>query len=338
MSEYFYSEPGLGFSYSLLHDSQQRQVFSQSFSPCYSPNSPATQSSPVASITPLLTPLTLSSPVLPSSLEPPTKKPRLGSMSGPVLPADSCYPSSQLGEASFQQLTVLRKRLFSEREDAEEDHEYSDPQKCRKCSVSKRVRLLSGADEEELRAAEERVLVWLNEQQTYRASCMPKTLPALIRACASRCKFTVYADPRVVFYHLLFNKVLVVVSDAEDLYAANPECDLQATAKCFVGFIPAEETNETSECSATDKACFSEDFMACFWKAAYWLKETRNTKPVSMESLMPSLAQVCMVKRDVRPELVVEQLKRKGFVIMAENSPETIIYALPAINTVHYLM
>ncbi|KAH3761198.1 hypothetical protein Pelo_6971 [Pelomyxa schiedti] len=278
-----------------------------------------------------------------------------------------------------------------------------------RCSVSKKSRLRDGSQDQEFRSIVNHVIVWMHDRVGVRGAVtvvgggpLPRTAAKLANSLATMSRAAVYADPRVIFYHLLFNKVILI--DGEDRFVPNPDCTV--SPQTFIGFVPAEEaaeettpaastasssTNSTTSVAAsgepastpptsttttnssvgekkTGVGCFSDDFMACFWKCVQWVK-SNQCMPTSLEPLLKSLSQSCVIKHDINPRDVVIELFKRGCLsttddeesgtstttngllggsessmdMMEDNVPsgldweiKTLRYNLPPISDVHY--
>jgi len=192
----------------------------------------------------------------------------------------------------------------------------------------KRRRCLDDAQTSELDPIFVRIVGWLRDQQS--RGSMPKSLSKLSRAIAPMCRAMVQVDSTVVFYHLVFNRVILIEDngDGSVTYAANPE-----PVRCsFVGIVPAD----------APAVPFSDDFVLALERSTAWVLSNRGLRYFkNPEGILSSLRQICKMKKEINPEHVVEMLLRRGFISRTGVADE-IIYGLaqhpllPSPSPTHY--
>jgi len=218
---------------------------------------------------------------------------------------------------SAQQQTNTKKRVFTDNIDF---------------SSLKRHRVFDPEQISDMDPILIRIGGWLREQEERQA--LPKTFTKLVRSISSMCRIKVQVDPTVVFYHLLFNNVIVIEKLDEQggfVYKANPET-LNGE---FIGIVPdmGEDTSVFP---------FSEDFIKALKRTTNWVLSNRGLHTFKTnEGLLKNMAQLCTFKKELSPSQVVEGLKRKGYIYSGENADE-VYYSLPqksssgAVPKVHY--
>jgi len=182
-------------------------------------------------------------------------------------------------------------------------------------SSLKRMRVLDDHQAMELEPIFYRVSAWLQEQGE--RNSLPKTYSKLIRTISPMCKMIVQVDPSIVFYHLLFNKIIIIeqLSGGKVVYHANPE----PLNKAFIGIVPQESPSIP----------FSEDFIHALERSTSWILNNRGLHQFkSVESLLKAMEQICRFKRELSPLSVVEVLKRKGY-LSNGYLPDEVYYSLP---------
>jgi len=160
----------------------------------------------------------------------------------------------------------------------------------------------------------QRVTLWLLEQRE--RNNLPKTFCKLMRCISPMCRLLVQVDPSVVFYHLLFNKIILVEQPeaGKVLYLANPE----PLSHSFIGIVP----------DGSPPIPFSEDFIHALERATAWILNNRGLHYYkSIESLLASMDQVCRFKRELSPTALVDLLKRKGY--LSTGYADEVCYTLP---------
>ena len=124
-------------------------------------------------------------------------------------------------------------------------------------SPLKRRRCLDATQQSELDPILCRIVSWLHEQQVRGA--LPKTPTKLARAIAPMCRAVVQVDCTVVFYHLVFNRIVLIEEnmDGSVTYMANPE----PVRGSFVGYVPSDSPNVP----------FSDDFILALERSTAWV-------------------------------------------------------------------
>lgn len=192
-------------------------------------------------------------------------------------------------------------------------------------SSLKRHRVLDSEQLSEFDPLLVRISEWLNEQN--KRGSLPKTFTKLVRAVSSMCKMRVQVDPTVVFYHLLFNKVIVIEQvNGSVMYRANPE----PVSGAFIGIVPEDSSTMP----------FSDDFIRALKRTTNWVLTNRGLHHFKDEDgLLKGMAQLCTFSRELSPYQVVELLKRKGYVCAGHQEDE-VCYSLPILSLlpppVHY--
>jgi len=193
-------------------------------------------------------------------------------------------------------------------------------------SPLKRRRCLDSAQQSELDPIFHRIISWLGQQNR---TSLPKTFSKLSRAIAPMCRALVQVDCTVVFYHLVFNRIILIVEngDGSVTYCANPE----PVRGSFVGFVPNDSPSVP----------FSEEFVKALEKSTAWVLSNRGLRNFkSPEGILASLRQICKFKREISPDHVIELLRRRGFIYYG-SSAEEVVYGLtqpitPSTPTPHY--
>jgi len=192
-------------------------------------------------------------------------------------------------------------------------------------STLKRHRTLDSEQLSEFDPLLIRISEWLNEQS--KRGSLPKTFTKLTRAISSMCKMRVQVDPTVVFYHLLFNKIIVIEQvNGAIMYKANPE-PVNGT---FIGIVPEDSSTMP----------FSDDFIKALKRATNWVLTNRGLHNFKGEDgLLKGMAQICAFNRELSSHQVVELLKRKGYICSGLQDDE-VCYSLPIpcrpLPPVHY--
>lgn len=121
----------------------------------------------------------------------------------------------------------------------------------------KRRKCLDATQQGELDPIFCRIVGWLREQHARGA--LPKTISKLARAIAPMCRAVVQVDCTVVFYHLVFNRIVLIEEnmDGTVTYAANPE----PVRGSFVGYVPSDAPNVP----------FSDDFVLALERSTAWV-------------------------------------------------------------------
>eukprot|EP00026_Physarum_polycephalum_P004268 Phypoly_transcript_04285.p1 GENE.Phypoly_transcript_04285~~Phypoly_transcript_04285.p1 ORF type:complete len:257 (+),score=22.49 Phypoly_transcript_04285:93-773(+) len=191
-------------------------------------------------------------------------------------------------------------------------------------SPLKRRKCLDATQQSELDPIFTRIVGWLREQHTRGA--LPKTITKLSRAIAPMCRAVVQVDCTVVFYHLVFNRIVLIEQnmDGSVTYSANPE----PVRGSFVGYVPDDAPNVP----------FSDDFIMALERSTAWVLSNRGLGYFKgPEGMLTALRQICKMKREVSPDHVVELLVRRGLIRV--EGTEDILYGLehtPFPATHHY--
>jgi hypothetical protein len=124
-------------------------------------------------------------------------------------------------------------------------------------SPLKRRKCLDATQQNELDPIFYRIVGWLREQHTREA--LPKTVTKLSRAIAPMCRAVVQVDCTIVFYHLVFNRIILIEENADGsvTYSANPE----PVRGSFVGYVPDDAPNVP----------FSDDFIMALERSTAWV-------------------------------------------------------------------
>eukprot|EP01124_Arcella_intermedia_P022194 TRINITY_DN325_c0_g4_i1.p1 TRINITY_DN325_c0_g4~~TRINITY_DN325_c0_g4_i1.p1 ORF type:complete len:222 (+),score=35.29 TRINITY_DN325_c0_g4_i1:203-868(+) len=134
----------------------------------------------------------------------------------------------------------------------------------------------------------------------------PKTPEKLFRTLQKLCTFTYLVDPNIVFFHLILNQlILPLEADGTNCITVNPNPPPRPPNQLVVA-IP---TNSTSN-------RVSNDFREALLKAVAWVRTNRGLqgKTIANEHFLKSLEQVCMLKKQANPEVVVQHLLKRGMV------------------------
>lgn len=124
-------------------------------------------------------------------------------------------------------------------------------------SPLKRRKCLDATQQGELDPIFCRIVTWLRDQHA--RGSLPKTASKLSRAIAPMCRAVVQVDNTVVFYHLVFNRIVLVEQnmDGSMTYSANPE----PVRGSFVGYVPDDSPNVP----------FSDDFVMALERSTAWV-------------------------------------------------------------------
>jgi len=191
-------------------------------------------------------------------------------------------------------------------------------------SPLKRRKCLDATQESELDPIFTRIVCWLREQ--YQRGALPKTLTKLARAIAPMCRAIIQVDCTVVFYHLVFNRIILIEDnmDGTVTYAANPE----PVRGSFVGYVPDDSPNVP----------FSDDFVIALERSTAWVLSNRGLRYFKgPEGILSGLRQLCRTKREINPDHVIELLQRRGFIL--RTGLEDIVYGMAhtlALSASHY--
>lgn len=186
-------------------------------------------------------------------------------------------------------------------------------------SPLKRRRCLDSSQQTELDPIYHRILSWMTEQQA--RGSLPKTFTKLSRATIPMCHALVQIDATVVFYHLIFNRIIIPMEnpDGSVTYAANPE----PVRGSFQGFVPDD----------SPELPFSEDFVRALERSTAWVLSNRGLHYFKgPESILSSLRQLCKFKREINPEHVVQLLRMRGFIYPGSGADE-VCYDLTYVNS-----
>lgn len=121
----------------------------------------------------------------------------------------------------------------------------------------KRRRCMDAAQETELDPIFFRIVSWVREQHS--RGSLPKTATKLSRAIAPMCRAMVQVDSTVVFYHLVFNNIIVIEDNGDGTvtYQANPG----PVRGSFVGIVPEDSPSVP----------FSDDFIRALERSTAWI-------------------------------------------------------------------
>jgi len=181
-------------------------------------------------------------------------------------------------------------------------------------SPLKRRRNLDPSQQNDLDPIYRRIVSWLNDQHA--RGSLPKTFSKLSRAITPMCRALVQVDCTVVFYHLIFNRIILLVEngDGSVTYCANPE----PIRGSFVGFVPNDSPSVP----------FSDDFVRALERATSWVLSNRGLRYFkNPEGILSSLRQICKFKKEIGPDHMLEMLLRRGFICRG-SGPDDIVYGL----------
>jgi hypothetical protein len=187
---------------------------------------------------------------------------------------------------------------------------------CIDFSNLKRMRILDDQQAAQLEPLLYRLVIWLIEQSD--RNNLPKTYTKLMKTISPMCKTIIQVDPSVVFYHLLFNKVIIIeqLEEGRAIYQANPE----PLHHSFIGIVPSDSPSSIP---------FSEDFIRALERSVGWILNNRGLHQFkTVDSLLKSMEQLCRFKREVNPVALVEMMRRKGY-ISNGTSMDEVCYSLP---------
>lgn len=124
-------------------------------------------------------------------------------------------------------------------------------------SPLKRRRCLDATQQSELDPIFLRIVNWVRDQ--HMRGSLPKTISKLARAIAPMCRAMVQVDCTVVFYHLVFNNVIVIEDNGDGTvtYQANPG----PVRGSFVGVVPED----------APAIPFSDDFIKALERSTAWV-------------------------------------------------------------------
>lgn len=152
----------------------------------------------------------------------------------------------------------------------------------------------------------------------------PKSLTSLRNGLKDICSLTYSVDPQVVFHHLLLNGLLCL--DGNRVYFSNKN-----SQGSFQIFVPTEQLGLSTRVST--------DFSNALSKAASWVRSNRgfsDGRSVLLDSFLHSLAQICLVRRSLQPERVVEHFQIRGLISFLPTG--TLEYNLPVeLKPGHYM-
>jgi len=133
------------------------------------------------------------------------------------------------------------------------------------------------------------------------------------------CRVTVKPDIKIIFYHLIFNRVITL--DNQNQIVGNPAFD---PAQKMIGYIPESECDQSSGIPNL----FSLDFTKALQKAVHWVRVNRAL-PRQGEAFLRCLEQVCTFKREASLDSVLEALARKEY-IRCNSVDGELVYSLPS--------
>jgi hypothetical protein len=180
-------------------------------------------------------------------------------------------------------------------------------------------------EEKEAEGVLHRCLTWI---MSIDPQNRPKSLPSLKNGLRDLCSLTYTVDHQVVFHHLMLNGIIWV----ENNRVFFTQKDNQGAFQIFVPNDPHLQAGIDTRIST--------DFSQALSKAAHWIRNNRGFSQgatVPLESFLHSLAQICLFKRKIQPEYVVEHLCVKGLVVCHPNG--SLVYNLPTefLRPGHYM-
>ena len=167
--------------------------------------------------------------------------------------------------------------------------------------VIKRARILHPSQEQDLEHIVHRIEQWLLRNR----SALPRRHEALLNAIKPMCKASFHVDSKIIFFHLLFNNVIFL----DESGGVQRNEDFSPTYK-LQGLLPID--------SALHK--FSDDFYHVLSKSVSWVSSNAQL-PHRLGSFLRSLKQLCSIKREVPPTLVLQSLMKRGVIETDLNIP-----------------
>eukprot|EP01130_Rhizamoeba_saxonica_P002728 TRINITY_DN12490_c0_g1_i1.p1 TRINITY_DN12490_c0_g1~~TRINITY_DN12490_c0_g1_i1.p1 ORF type:complete len:215 (+),score=7.34 TRINITY_DN12490_c0_g1_i1:29-673(+) len=139
---------------------------------------------------------------------------------------------------------------------------------------------------------------------------LPTEYTTFLTTVSQLCRVGVRVDVTVVFYHLLFNKVILLLD--ENQICVNSKFD---TNKPLVGFVPA----------GTSEMIFSCDFHNTLMRCVDWVGRCCSF-PVDVDRFLQELAKQCVFVREVSSSEAVNLLIDRGYIVV---SGSQVSYCLP---------
>jgi hypothetical protein len=186
-------------------------------------------------------------------------------------------------------------------------------------------------DEKELKSVVEKVVVWFSENST----TLPTTLQALHQTVRKFCNITTQIDPSIIFYHLLFNNVLVQASqtnDNENKETVDNANNINDIKKRRV--VPNTSYNKNKPLLAFvldggEQRGFSEEFGIALRQSIAWVTTTNPTLlPSTIDGYIRQLEVICCFRRSVPPSSILSELERVG-VVVHNIHDDRVSYVLP---------
>jgi len=178
----------------------------------------------------------------------------------------------------------------------------------------------------------EQVIIWL--AQRYISESLPQTKQNLMDHLS---KFQIiygYIDVKIVYYHLIFNSVILLDENNEIAYNHNYDRN-----KPLMGFVPIHvKSNDDDDGDECGESLFSMDFSDVLKNSIEWLSLHANEiLPNRAEEFLEFLKGFCVVKREADIPNILNGLIKKDYIQFREEGGE-MSYSLPEKYCPRYYM
>jgi len=147
----------------------------------------------------------------------------------------------------------------------------------------------------------DRVIRWLHKNENNQPETQQEFLNCLHQF--HLCRITVKVDVKIIFYHLLFNHI-VLIDDKNQIFR-NPHYDPKIPLK---GFVPLD----------SDRQIFSYDFTKALRGSIQWVQGSPSTsEPSPFDRFFIDLENCCMFLREAHPAAILAQLEKRQYITMS---------------------